>query len=312
MVVMTVKASLAPILERLAVAEAKAKQADAFEKSLAELRDRVLVMETKAAAVQAPVVAERVDLTPLSERMAIVETKLQDPFRDMQDRLVTLEHSHAIVAAAPPRESVDLNPLTAQVSELRDRVLAVETKPEKTFDLPPLQDLSPLYGRVSALEAMASSKAVDATRISDLSEKVADIHTKVAVLEVRAQVPGPAGKDGQPGRDGADGLSFDDLQAVQNDDRSFTVKAVRGDRVKDIGTARFPVLIQRGVYADGASYEPGDMVTWGGSQWHCNEATTTKPGEGSKAWTLTVKRGRDGRDGKDAPIVPVVSIGRAQ
>jgi len=51
---------------------------------------------------------------------------------------------------------------------------------------------------------------------------------------------------------------------------------------------------------DGKSYDPGDLVTWAGSTWHCDEATTSKPGEyaGAKNWTLMVKRGRDGKDAK--------------
>ena len=54
------------------------------------------------------------------------------------------------------------------------------------------------------------------------------------------------------------------------------------------------------------------MATWGGSTFHCNETTTSKPGE-SKAWTLMVKRGRDGKDGRDlspaATALPVVTVG---
>jgi hypothetical protein len=40
----------------------------------------------------------------------------------------------------------------------------------------------------------------------------------------------------------------------------------------------------------------GDVVTFGGSMWHCNAATEEKPGDGSAAWTLAAKRGRDGKD----------------
>jgi hypothetical protein len=98
---------------------------------------------------------------------------------------------------------------------------------------------------------------------------------------------------------------------VQQDERTVTVKAMKGDRTKDIGTLKFPVQIQRGVYLEGKSYEQGDVVTWAGSQWACNEDTVTKPGDGSKAWTLVVKKGRDGRDGRDGKDagLPVVSIG---
>lgn len=53
-----------------------------------------------------------------------------------------------------------------------------------------------------------------------------------------------------------------------------------------------------GVFVEGKSYDVGDVTTWAGSTWHCNEPTETKPGDGSKAWTLMVKRGRDGKDAK--------------
>jgi hypothetical protein len=70
--------------------------------------------------------------------------------------------------------------------------------------------------------------------------------------------------------------------------------------------------IYQGVYKDGAGYAPGDMVTCRGSLWHCNEATSAKPGysdAGTKEWTLCVKQGRDGRDGKDGgPIEPAPPV----
>jgi hypothetical protein len=75
--------------------------------------------------------------------------------------------------------------------------------------------------------------------------------------------------------------------------RTVLVKCRATGRIA--GRLYFAVPIYRGVYADGAGYEPGDMVTHGGSLWHCNEATTIKPGEGA-LWTLAAKRGRDGRD----------------
>ncbi len=56
-----------------------------------------------------------------------------------------------------------------------------------------------------------------------------------------------------------------------------------------------PAMIYQQVFKEGQAYEPGDTVTWGGSLWHCNEPTTDKPGENTKAWTLAAKRGRDGK-----------------
>jgi hypothetical protein len=130
---------------------------------------------------------------------------------------------------------------------------------------------------------------------------------RVAVLETRAPVPGPPGP---PGRNGSDGVGFEDLGVVQRDERSFTITATHGDAVKEIGTAHFALDIYRGIWVEGRTYEPGDGVTWAGSEWQCHVTTTTKPGEGSKAWTLKVKRGRDGKDGKDGPPGPAGPAGR--
>lgn len=60
------------------------------------------------------------------------------------------------------------------------------------------------------------------------------------------------------------------------------------------------VLLYRGVWREGL-FENGDVVTWSGSAWHCQEPTTDKPGT-SSAWKLMVKEGARGKDGKvDVP-----------
>ena len=104
------------------------------------------------------------------------------------------------------------------------------------------------------------------------------------------------GTHGKDGRDGIDGLGFDDLSADFDGQRTVTLRFQQGDRVKT-----FPINLQtpiyRDVFAEGASYDAGDMVTWGGSVWIAKETTTDKPGT-TKAWQLAVKRGRDGKEGK--------------
>lgn len=119
---------------------------------------------------------------------------------------------------------------------------------------------------------------------------------------------GKDGVDGVHGKDGLDGLGFDDFEELYDGERTFTRRYRQGDRVKEF-VHKTSMEIYRGVYVEGKTYDRGDRVTWGGSEWHCNDTTTAKPGDGSKAWTLAVKRGRDGRDGKDAPSLPVVSVG---
>jgi integrin beta 3 len=108
-------------------------------------------------------------------------------------------------------------------------------------------------------------------------------------------VPGHPGADGARGINGQDGLGFDDLSVLHDGERAMTLRFLKGDTVKEF-TVKLPVDIYRGVYQDGKTYEKGDGVTWGGSEWHANEPTISKPGDGSKAWTLKVKRGRDGKD----------------
>lgn len=126
----------------------------------------------------------------------------------------------------------------------------------------------------AALGEVATRVQVLDTHLAGLTHGVTEIglmRERLAVLETRPPLPGPpgpAGQDGAPGQDGSPGLEF------------------------------------RGVFLEGQAYDRGHLVTWAGASWHCNEATTTKPGDGSKAWTLMVKKGRDGKDGKDGPRGP--------
>jgi hypothetical protein len=209
-------------------------------------------------------------LGPVLERLAVAEARL----------VQTLAYDQAL-------------------TELRDRVLIAETK-----TLPP--DLSP-DARVAAID----------TRLMPVLERLAAVSERVAVVETRAPVPGPAGQDGAHGKDGADGLNgkdgadglgFDDLAVAFDGDRTVDLTFVRGTERKSFPIV-LPFLRYVGVYQDGKAYTAGDVVTWAGSTWTAAEATTTKPGDGSKSWQLCVKRGRDGKDGVDAPgALPVVKV----
>jgi len=124
--------------------------------------------------------------------------------------------------------------------------------------------LVPFQARLEAVQAQLADLQ---RRVQDdsLAKEMGNLRERVAVVEVKPVLPGPPGEPGPPGKDGQDGT---------------------------------PGLSFEGVYQDGKSYALGHLVTWAGSSWHCNEPTTSKPGDGSKAWTLMVKRGRDGKDGK--------------
>lgn len=117
------------------------------------------------------------------------------------------------------------------------------------------------------------------------------------------------GRDGANGRDGpsgTDGQSWDAMDVRRSGPRTIELSFDGGEQ-RNTFELEFPVPLYRGVFSDGAAYEHGDMVTWAGSLWHCNDATSDKPGEGAKAWTLAAKRGRDGKDfaGSQAKLGPV-------
>lgn len=100
-----------------------------------------------------------------------------------------------------------------------------------------------------------------------------------------AGAPGRDGQDGSPGINGKDGLpGRDGLNGKDGDP----------------GQDGKPGLAFRGVFKMGGAYEQGDMVTWDGSMWHCNEPTNEKPGT-TKSWQLCVRKGQDGKDGSSPP-----------
>ena len=196
----------------------------------------------------------------------------------------------------------------ASIGTMRERLAVVE---EKAHHPPAPIDVTPV------LERLANKlRGECAGVVGEVMKDVVALRIQTAVLEARAPVPGPAGHDGTNGtdgtngKDGADGLGFEDAAVSFDGDRTLAFRLERGDRAK-VFPIVLPFLRYQGVFQDGKSYEPGDVVTWAGSSWHCTRsATHTKPGDGAEGWTLIVKRGRDGKDGVDAPgALPVVKAG---
>jgi integrin beta 3 len=135
------------------------------------------------------------------------------------------------------------------------------------------------------IEAAAASAQIEfERRAQDFIQRAID----------RLPVP-KDGKDGAPGRDGADGLGFDDLELGYDGERRFTLTASAGGQIKT-QTIRLPVMIDRGVYEFKSAYEAGDFVTYGGDGWVARRdaAAGETPGN-SDAWRLVVRKGRDGK-----------------
>lgn len=271
-VILQIKSALAPLQSRIA----------AIEALQGDLRARIADAETKAATV----VVRPEDVALLRDRVVAVETQVVAPTAPAETR-------DAIEALKKSLEDIG-----GFIGGLRERVAVVEAKPA-----PVIPEPEPAKSYDAEVEALRKS-------FDDVNGRIGDLRERVAVVETRAPVPGPAGMAGKDGRDGVDGVGWDDLIVEHDGERTFTFKSIRGDRVKAHGSFAVPVLMYRGVYTEGKSYEVGDVVTWAGASWHCKKTTSTKPDQGRDFWTLMVKQGRDGKDGKDAPApIPVVKAG---
>ncbi len=97
------------------------------------------------------------------------------------------------------------------------------------------------------------------------------------------------------------GLAEFDVQAL--DERSFEYSWRLSNGTTQTKRIDPPTMIYREIFSEGKEYSRGDVVTWGGSTWHCQETTKEKPGDG-KAWRLVVKRGANGKDGERGPEGP--------
>lgn len=101
---------------------------------------------------------------------------------------------------------------------------------------------------------------------------------------------------GRDGQDGAPGAAFtlDDFDMVPLSERAFDFRFTHGGECHSF-EVKFDVPLYRGVFKEAGEYERGDMVTWAGSTWHCDEPKGLKPGAPDSGWTLAVKAGRAGK-----------------
>jgi len=102
---------------------------------------------------------------------------------------------------------------------------------------------------------------------------------------------------GDPGEKGKDGLGWDDLEIVPNEEeQSVIFRLRRGDDVKESPPLVYG-LRYREIFKAGETYRRSDVVTYDGSGWYCRKSgTDERPGVGQD-WRLMVKHGRDGKAG---------------
>ncbi len=121
--------------------------------------------------------------------------------------------------------------------------------------------------------------AKHAARLAALEEKIVALSARVTAAEAQLTIAAKGGKAVK--------------QIITSRDENGCLRATVMEPAEGSdGATRY-----RGVWREQQVYRLGDLVTARGSMWHANlPETTARPGDGSSAWTLAVKAGRDGKD----------------
>lgn len=160
------------------------------------------------------------------------------------------------------------------------------------------------FGR-AVVEAVQNSLAPMQARIAELEKALAE-RNSVASAHIDRDGAlvltysngteknlGVVCKEGEPGKDGKDGLDLSAFDVQLADDGRTLTFSLEDETRKAAASFKLPTMIYKGVYAEGRAYEEHDTVTHNGSLFVALEDTTEKPG--TAAWKLAAKRGRDGR-----------------
>ena len=222
--------------------------------------DRLRALERCTAEIQPPP-----DLAPLEAKVAELET------RPTAEDVLKLASGALTSTRASLQEQLQI-----AVVDLF-KALPIPEKGEPGKDGEPGQGVTVEDFRSLFEASYAKFELETERRIMDTIQRTLD------------RIPVP--KDG---KDGTDGLGFDDLEVVQTGERTLEVRFTQGERSK-VYAFKFPWLLDQGVWKEGAVYEPGDVVSWGGSSWIAQRTEPGKPG--GDGWRLSVKKGRDGKDG---------------
>lgn len=245
------------------------------------LADRVAELE--AREVTKPPVnvteVEQMVVAAVAALPAADECKCLEP--EEVKEMVATAVKEAVATIPPPKDgksitAADIRPI---VEESVSRAVA---------SLPQPKDGTGLAGAIvdrdgNLVITLTDGKAVNLGQVVGRDADREEIARMVAAAV--AAIPKP--------RDGKDGFDLRHFDVVATDDRTVEMSFEDEGGIRHTYELEFPVMIYRGVYAEGRDYRRGDCITWGGSTWHADKATTGKPDCGD--WSLAVKRGRDGK-----------------
>ena len=119
------------------------------------------------------------------------------------------------------------------------------------------------------------------------------------IRDEAAKIPPP-----RDGRDGIDGLGFDDMLAPEYDGKqTITFRFARGEHTKEY-QLKLDIPYDAGMYREGETYPKSALTTFGGRSWIAQCDTSDKPDMANKDWRLWANKGRDGKDGVMRQIGP--------
>lgn len=247
-----------------------------------------MIAEAVGEARAADTAQVRAWMDGVEERLAALPTPLDGKDADPEaTRQMVEEAVTAAVSALPsaePGKSVTVDDVAPMLAELVDKAVRAIPVPKDGKDGVGIKEL--LIDRVGDLVATMTDG--DVRRIGQVVGKDADMPAlEKMAREMIEALPKP--------RDGLDGIGFDDMAASYDGERTVTLRFEKGDRAKEFAF-NMPIVLDRGVFKEGAEYKAGDGVTWGRHFWIAQRDTADKPEPGS-GWRLAVKSGRDGKDG---------------
>ena len=185
----------------------------------------------------------------------------------------------------------EIAPLKAENAELKERIAALEARPAPEKG----EKGDPGERGADGKDGRDGADGANGKDAANIVEALKDSGELVLTLAdgrlIRTGI-----RDGEKGQDGHNGFSLDHFDIQPTDERTIEMIFEQGDR-REIYELVFPVPVYRDVFKEGEEYQRGDLVTWGGSLWHCDTPTKAKPG--TDEWTLAAKKGRDGKDAKN-------------
>lgn len=177
--------------------------------------------------------------------------------------------------------------LVARVEALEQRELLLPAKGEPGRDV----DMDDVAERIESAVQTAVSAIPPPRDGIGLADTIKDAEGNLILVMTDGSTKSLGQIDGKDGLNGRDGITPTFLDA------EFSGRTLRlkfdGERGCEFQLATPEYC---GVFKEASAYEPGDIVTWAGSAWHCDEPKGLKPGAPDSGWTLMVKAGRPGKD----------------